>query len=91
MTTIANIETAAVAPKIYRRSGSWFASFDQVSDQGRKLFCIVDHVKGEVSIVLKDLIEKHCGGVIGGWDTLLGIVPVGSSIPALPISQCEAL
>ena len=45
-----------------------------------------------VSIPLKELIEKHCGGVRGGWDNLLGIVPGGSSVPILtkPLSE-EAL
>ncbi|KAF8761421.1 NADH-ubiquinone oxidoreductase chain 2 [Rhizoctonia solani] len=38
---------------------------------------------------LKDLIEKHCGGVVGGWDNLLGIVPGGSSVPILPKKMCE--
>ena len=39
--------------------------------------------------MLKDLIEKHCGGFSGGWDTLLGIVPGGSPLPVLPIDQFE--
>ena len=45
-----------------------------------------------MSIPLKELIEKHCGGVRGGWDNLLGIVPGGSSVPILtkPLSE-EAL
>ncbi|CCO31229.1 NADH dehydrogenase (ubiquinone) flavoprotein 1 [Rhizoctonia solani AG-1 IB] len=42
-----------------------------------------------MSIPLKDLIEKHCGGVVGGWDNLLGIVPGGSSVPILPKNMCE--
>ena len=39
-----------------------------------------------MSIPLKDLIERHCGGVIGGWDNLLAIIPGGSSVPLLPKS-----
>jgi NADH dehydrogenase (ubiquinone) flavoprotein 1 len=46
-------------------------------------------VEEEMSIPLKDLIEKHCGGVIGGWDNLLGIVPGGSSVPILPQRICN--
>ena len=42
-----------------------------------------------MSIPLKDLIEKHCGGVRGGWDNLLGIIPGGSSVPVLPIDKCS--
>ena len=42
-----------------------------------------------MSIPLKHLIEKHCGGVRGGWDNLLAIIPGGSSVPLLPKRICE--
>ena len=48
---------------------------------GTKLFCVSGHVnrpctvEEEMSISLKDLIERHCGGVRGGWDNLLAIIP----------------
>lgn len=42
-----------------------------------------------MSIPLKELIEKHAGGVRGGWDNLLAIVPGGSSVPMLPKKLCE--
>jgi NADH dehydrogenase (ubiquinone) flavoprotein 1 len=48
-------------------------------------------VEEEMSIPLKELIEKHCGGVKGGWDNLLGIIPGGSSVPVLPKSICETV
>jgi NADH dehydrogenase (ubiquinone) flavoprotein 1 len=94
-TTVANVETVAVAPTICRRGGSWFASFGRERNQGTKLFCISGHVNNpcvveeEMSIPLKDLIERHCGGVRGGWDNLLGIIPGGSSVPVLPIDKCS--
>ena len=37
-----------------------------------------------MSIPLRDLIEKHCGGVRGGWDNLLAVIPGGSSVPCIP-------
>lgn len=43
----------------------------------------------EMSIPLKVLIEEHAGGVRGGWDNLLAIVPGGSSVPLLPKDICE--
>jgi len=46
-------------------------------------------VEEEMSIPLKDLIEKHAGGVVGGWDNLLAIIPGGSSVPMLTKSLCE--
>ncbi|KAH9970297.1 NADH-ubiquinone oxidoreductase [Lactifluus volemus] len=92
--TVANVETVAVAPTICRRGASWFAGFGRERNQGTKLFCISGHVNNpcvieeEMSIPLKDLIEKHAGGVRGGWDNLLGIIPGGSSVPVLPKPKC---
>lgn len=37
-----------------------------------------------MSIPLRELIERHCGGVRGGWDNLLAVIPGGSSTPLLP-------
>ncbi|PFH53332.1 hypothetical protein AMATHDRAFT_55214 [Amanita thiersii Skay4041] len=93
-TTVANVETVAVAPTICRRGASWFASFGRERNQGTKLYCISGHVNNpcvieeEMSIPLKDLLERHCGGIRGGWDNLLGIIPGGSSVPVLPINKC---
>ena len=42
-----------------------------------------------MSIPLKELIEKHAGGVRGGWNNLKAIIPGGSSVPMLPKSICE--
>ena len=45
-----------------------------------------------MSIPFRDLIDKHCGGVRGGWDNLQAVIPGGSSVPVLPIDECaEAL
>ena len=42
-----------------------------------------------MSVPLRELIERHAGGVVGGWDNLLAIIPGGSSVPLLPKAQCE--
>lgn len=42
-----------------------------------------------MSIPLKELIEKHAGGVQGGWDNLLAIIPGGSSVRVLSKNDCE--
>jgi hypothetical protein len=42
-----------------------------------------------MSIPLRELIDRHCGGVIGGWDNLYGIIPGGSSVPVLPKHLCD--
>ncbi len=94
-TTVTNVETVAVAPTIMRRGGDWFASFGRPKNSGTKLFCISGHVNNpctveeEMSIPLKELLERHCGGVRGGWDNLLAIIPGGSSVPVLPKTICE--
>lgn len=94
-TTVTNVETVAVAPTICRRGGVWFASFGRTRNSGTKLFNISGHVNNpctveeEMSIPLKELIERHAGGVTGGWDNLLGIIPGGSSTPVIPKSVCD--
>ena len=93
-TTVANVETVAVAPTICRRGGEWFAGFGRERNQGTKLFCVSGHVNNpctveeEMSIPLKELIEKHCGGVRGGWDNLQAIIPGGSSVHLIPKDIC---
>lgn len=92
--TVTNVETVAVAPTILRRGSDWFASFGRPRNAGTKVYGISGHVNNpcvveeEMSIPLRELIDKHCGGVIGGWDNLLGIIPGGSSVPILPQSIC---
>merc|ERR1711988_528520 len=94
-TTVNNVETIAVAPDICRRGGEWFASFGRERNRGTKLFNISGNVvnpttvEEEMSISLRELIERHAGGVIGGWDNLLGIIPGGSSTPIIPQSVCS--
>lgn len=93
--TVTNVETVAVVPTILRRGPEWFASFGRKNNAGTKLFCISGHVNNpttveeEMSIPLRELIERHCGGVRGGWDNLLAIIPGGSSVPLLPKSICD--
>ncbi|KAI9354561.1 hypothetical protein DFJ73DRAFT_826924 [Zopfochytrium polystomum] len=94
-TTVANVETVAVAPTICRRGGDWFAGLGRPRNSGTKLFCISGHVnqpcvvEEEMSIPLRELLEKHCGGVRGGWDNLLGVIPGGSSVPVMPKHICD--
>ena len=96
-TTVNNVESIAVAPTILRRGASWFAGFGRPNNTGTKVFCISGHVNNPcnvedaMSIPLKELIEKHCGGVRGGWDNLLGIIPGGASVPVLPKHICDTV
>ena len=93
--TVNNVESIAVVPTILRRGPEWFASLGREKNVGTKLFCISGHVNNpcnveeEMGIPLKDLIEKHAGGVIGGWDNLLAVIPGGSSVRCIPKSICD--
>ena len=47
------------------------------------------NVEESMSIPLKELIEKHAGGVRGGWDNLKAVIPGGSSVPCIPRPVCD--
>ena len=92
-TTVNNVESIAVVPTILRRSAAWFSSFGRENNHGTKLFQISGHVEKPcvveeaMSIPFKELIEKHCGGITGGWGNLLAVIPGGSSVPLVPAEQ----
>jgi NADH-quinone oxidoreductase subunit F len=48
-------------------------------------------VEEEMGIPLRELLEKHAGGVRGGWENLLAVIPGGSSMPCLPKETCDDL
>ena len=89
-TTVNNVESIAVVPDIMRRGAAWFAGIGRPNNTGTKLFCISGHVERPctveeaMGIPLRELIETHCGGVRGGWDNLLAVIPGGSSMPVIP-------
>jgi NADH-quinone oxidoreductase subunit F len=94
-TTVNNVETIAVAPTILRRGASWFSGIGRPKNEGTKVFCISGHVEcpcnveEAMGIPLRELLETHAGGVRGGWDNLLGVIPGGSSVPVIPKSVCD--
>ena len=94
-TTVNNVESIAVVPEILRRGASWFSGLGRPNNAGTKLFNISGHVEQpctveeEMSIPLRELIEKHAGGVRGGWNNLLAVIPGGASVPVLPRKLCD--
>ncbi|HBR37646.1 MAG TPA: NADH-quinone oxidoreductase subunit NuoF, partial [Sulfitobacter pontiacus] len=92
-TTVNNVESIAVVPTILRRGPEWFSSFGRPNNAGTKLFAISGHVNNPcvveeaMSITFEELIEKHCGGIRGGWDNLKAVIPGGSSVPMIPGAQ----
>merc|ERR1711998_535809 len=49
-TTVANVETVAVAPEICRRGGSWFLGMGRPRNSGQKLFNISGHVNNPCTV-----------------------------------------
>lgn len=53
-----------------------FACLAMQNNHGTKLFAISGHVNNpivveeEMSISLRELLDRHCGGVRGGWENL---------------------
>lgn len=96
-TTVNNVETIAVVPAILRRGAAWFSALGRPKNAGTKIFCISGHVnkpcnvEEELGIPLRELIDTYCGGVRGGWDNLLGVIPGGSSVPVIPKGVCDTV
>ncbi|AMK18560.1 MULTISPECIES: NADH-quinone oxidoreductase subunit NuoF [Sphingobium] len=92
-TTVNNVESIAVSPTILRRGSEWFSSFGRENNKGTKLFQISGHVnkpcvvEESMGISFKELIDRHCGGIRGGWDNLLAVIPGGSSVPLVPARE----
>ena len=92
-----NVETIAVVPTILRRGASWFSGIGRPKNEGTKVYCISGHVERPcnveeaMGIPLRELLETHAGGVRGGWDNLLAVIPGGSSVPVIPKSICDTV
>ena len=96
-TTVNNVETISSVPDILRRGATWYASLGRPNNTGTKLYCISGHVntpctvEEEMGVPLRELIDHYGGGVRGGWDNLLAVIPGGSSVPCIPASECDDL
>ncbi|WP_323722520.1 NADH-quinone oxidoreductase subunit NuoF [Candidatus Fokinia crypta] len=94
-TIVNNVETIASISTIMRRGANWYKSMGRSNNYGTKIFSISGHVcnpcnvEEEMSVPLKTLINEYAGGVIGGWDNLLAVIPGGSSTPLLHYSVCD--
>ncbi len=94
-TTVNNVESIAVAPTILRRGAAWFAGIGRKNNTGTKIYCISGHVnkpcnvEDALGIPMRELIDRYAGGVRGGWDNLLAVIPGGASVPLIPKSICD--
>jgi NADH-quinone oxidoreductase subunit F len=95
--TVNNVESIAVTPTIMRRGAAWFEQLGRPKNSGTKVFCISGHVnkpcnvEEELGIPMRELIDTYAGGVRGGWDNLLAVIPGGASVPLIPKSICDTV
>ncbi len=96
-TTVNNVESIAVTGEILRRGAAWFSGIGKPNNTGTKLFQISGHViqpcvvEEEMGIPLRELLDRHAGGVRGGWSNLLAVIPGGSSMPLVTEADCQNL
>jgi len=94
-TIVNNVETISSVPAICRKGGKWFSDIGIPGSKGTKIFSVsgaVNHpcvVEEAMGISLRDLIDVHAGGVVGGWDNLLGVIPGGLSCPVLTADEAD--
>jgi len=96
-TVINNVETIAAIPAIVKKGATWFSSLGVKDSAGTKLFCISGHVNNpcvveeELGVSFKTLVNEHAGGIIGGWDNFLCMIPGGASTPVILKNSCDNL
>ena len=92
-TAVNNVESLIAAAHIVLNGADWYKQWGTEKSVGTKLFCVSGHVnkpcnvEEEMSIPFRELIDRHCGGMRGGWDNLLCSIPGGSSVPLVPAEQ----
>ena len=92
-TIVNNVELIAVVGTILRRGAEWFAGLGRPNNTGTKVFCVSGHVNAPcnveeaLGVTFRELIERHCGGVRGGWENLLCVIPGGGTTPLIPARE----
>jgi NADH-quinone oxidoreductase subunit F len=94
-TVINNVETLASVPAIVEKGGGWFASTGVKNSSGPRIFAVSGHVNrpgtyelemGKVTV--RQLIEEHCGGILGGR-RVKAVIPGGASTPILTALELD--
>lgn len=76
-TAINNIETLANIPTIIEKGGQWYSRIGSPHSPGTKLMCVSGFVRKpglyevDTGTTLDELINRHCGGVIGSFKAVL--------------------
>lgn len=76
-TAINNVETLCAIPGIVQHGAQWFRQWGTEKSTGTKLVSISGHVARPgvyeipFGVTLRDLLEQHCGGIIGKLQAVL--------------------
>jgi len=93
-TTVNNVETLTHVPAILRKGSDWFKSIGTEKSTGNTLFGISGHIKRPgvyelpLGTPLRDIIEKHAGGLANGRP-IKAIIPGGVSMPVLTADSLD--
>lgn len=93
-TIVQNVETLANVPHIILRGAAWYASIGTEQSKGPKIFCVSGHVNRPgnyelpLGMPLREIIEKHAGGVRYGR-RIKAVIPGGVSTPMLTPDQLD--
>jgi len=93
-TIVNNVETLMNIPDIVMRGGAGFAKLGMGKSGGTRVLSVSGHVNRPgvyelpMGIPFRQLIDEYCGGMLGGR-RLKGIIPGGSSMPALDASEID--
>jgi NADH-quinone oxidoreductase subunit F len=93
-TIVNNVETLACVPFILREGAERFAGLGTPKQGGTRLFSVCGHVnrpglyEAPVSVTLRELIEVHAQGVLGGRK-LKAVIPGGISAKVLTADEID--
>lgn len=97
-TIVNNVETLAAIPFIIDKGGDWFSKLGKIEKSGgTRIFCVSGHVNkpglyelGAGSVTMRQLIEDHCGGMLGN-KKVKAVIPGGSSAPVLSADEIDVV
>ena len=93
-TIVNNVETLACVPHILKNGPEWFAKLGSAGNGGTHLFSLSGHVNKPgvyelpMGVPLREVIEKHGGGVRGG-KKLKAVIPGGISAKILTAAEID--
>lgn len=93
-TIVNNVETICNIPAIVEHGAEWFANLGTPRSGGTRIVCVSGHVNKPgvyelpMGIPLREVIDKICGGVLGG-KKVKAVIPGGSSMPPLDIHELD--